>query len=84
MTYTFGRKTGVLVFGNIKGRKVDATISSLRTHCEEHEVLTAQELNERYSEQLQLPADFKGVFEKDGGVLLANEAVEAYQVYNVA
>ena len=72
--------TGILVFAPSESLDFDATVASLKVNGEEHEVLTAEEVNSKYSEQLQLPADYKCVFEKDGGVLLANNAVAAYQV----
>ena len=72
--------TGILVFAPSQSEKFHATVASLKANGEEHEVLTAEEVNSRYFEQLQLPDDYMGVFEKDGGVLLANKAVAAYQV----
>ena len=69
-----------MCYGPEGSSAINATITSLKANSEEYEVLTAEEVNSRYSEQLQIPADCKGVFEKDGGVLLADKAVAAYQV----
>lgn len=38
------------------------------------------QVNKRYSKQLCLPSDTVGVFEEDGGILMAKKAVAAYQV----
>ena len=39
--------------------------------------------NERYSNQLKLPSSYTCVLEKDGGILLPQKAVAAYQVYTI-
>ena len=54
--------------------------SSLAREGIEHEVFSGSEANRRYPDQLTLPRDYKCVFEKDGGILLASKAVGAMQV----
>ena len=43
------------------------------------EVFSGEEANRRYP-QLKLPADYKCVYDKDGGILLADKALAAFQV----
>ena len=80
MAFSLHRPTGLLWCGPQEVAAIDDVVRSLKANSEEYEVLTAEEVNSRYSEQLQLPADYKCVYEGDGGVLLADKAVAAYQV----
>lgn len=55
------------------------TVQSLGERQVPHEVFTGEEANRRYP-QLKIPADYRCVFEKDGGILLADKALTAFQV----
>ena len=72
------RKTGILVFGN---DTIKSYIRSLEENNTPHNVLTGKEANDRYPNQLTLPEDYICVTEDDGGILKANIAVSALQVY---
>ena len=63
---------------------VNSVESSLAREGIEHEVFSGSEANRRYPDQLTLPRDYKCVFEKDGGILLASKAVGAMQVCGLA
>ena len=62
---------------------MDSVESSLAREGIEHEVFSGSEANRRYPDQLTLPSDYKCVFEKDGGILLASKAMGAMQVCEV-
>ena len=62
---------------------VNSVESSLAREGIEHEVFSGSEANRRYPDQLTLPSDYKCVFEKDGGILLASKAVGAMQVCGI-
>ena len=63
-----------------KGGALDSVVSSLASHGIEHEVFSGSEANRRYPDQLTLPSDYMCIFEKDGGILLADKALAAIQV----
>ena len=62
------------------------TVQSLEEKQVPHEVFNGEEAKSRYP-QLKIPADYRCVFEKDGGILLADKALAAFQVtlhtYNI-
>ena len=55
-------------------------VSSLVRHGIEHEVFSGSEANRRYPDQFTLPSDYMCIFEKEGGILLADKALAAIQV----
>ena len=61
-------------------RKVNYVATSLSTHGVAHQVFSGSEANSRYPQQLNLPENYKCVFEEDGGILRASKAVAALQV----
>ena len=75
------RKTGILAFGD---SKIQMYIDSLSQNNIPHRIFTGKEANEIYPDQLCLPEDYVCVMEDDGGILRANAAVAALQVYILA
>lgn len=71
------RRTGLLAFG--PSDRVSGIAKSLASGEVAHEVLSAQEANQRYP-QLQLPDTHICVYEEEGGILNAQRAVMAFQV----
>lgn len=70
-------QTGVLYCG--KESDVEPVINSLSAAGVPHKVLSGAEVNEKYSDQLNLPHDNVCVWEDDGGILVASKAIAAYQ-----
>lgn len=68
--------TGILEVGPPDGDLVRGTLRSAREHALTHEMLDAQAVARRFP-AFRLPADFLGVFQPDGGFLLAEAAVRA-------
>ena len=48
-----------------------------------HKIMTGREVNELYPKQFKLPNDYLCVTEEDGGILKANTAVAALQVFSM-
>jgi sarcosine oxidase/L-pipecolate oxidase len=80
-------KTGIIVFGdkfknesdNDQWSGISEFIKSLEANHISHQVMSAQEVNDKYPEQLQLPADCTCVYEEYAGILRASKAVNALQ-----
>ncbi|HVY56532.1 MAG TPA: N-methyl-L-tryptophan oxidase [Xanthobacteraceae bacterium] len=68
--------TGIVEIGPPRGRLVEGTLRSAREHGLTHEVLDAGALMRRFP-AFRLPADVVGVFQPDGGFLMAEAAIEA-------
>ena len=58
---------------------MNSVATSLSTHGVAHQVFSGSEANSRYPQQLNLPENYKCVFEEDGGILRASKAVAALQ-----
>ena len=67
------------MFGPKDSKKVNSVAASLSTHGVDHQVFSGSEANSRYPQQLNLPENYKCVFEKDGGILRASKAVATMQ-----
>lgn len=61
--------------------RVNDFIDVLQKNSYPHQILSAEDVNKKYSEQLQLPNDYRCVIEESGGILQADTAVAALQVY---
>ncbi len=70
-------RTGILEIGPPEGNLVKGTLASAREHSLEHQVLTAPELMRRFA-GFDVPADYMGVFQPDGGWLAAEASLEAF------
>ena len=70
----------MLVFGPDKNPAVRKVCESLKANGVTHDVYSADETMKRYPDQLTLPSDHIGVFERDGGILQASKAVQTFQV----
>ena len=69
------------MFGPIQEHGLlDDVVSGLDRHKIEYEVFSGSEANRRYPDQLTLPSDYMCIFEKEGGILLADKALAAIQV----
>ena len=68
-----------MVWGKKDSGHVSETIKSLEESGVAYDVFSGEEANRRYP-QLKVPPDFICVFEKDGGILLADKALAAFQV----
>jgi len=66
--------TGVLELGAPDGTLVAGTLRSARAHGLPHEVLDAAAVRQRFP-VLQVPKDFVGVLQRDGGILFPEAAV---------
>ena len=74
-------RTGILMFGpNEKSGLLEDVVSGLVRHNIEYETFSGSEANRRYPDQLTLPSDYMCIFEKEGGILLADKALAAIQV----
>jgi sarcosine oxidase len=77
----YGRKllhvTGVLEIGAPDSTLVSGTLAASREHRLPHELLDAGKVVLRYP-QFQIPDDFVGVFQPDGGYLDAEAAVDSF------
>jgi sarcosine oxidase len=69
--------TGILEIGPPDGTLVHGTLASAELHHLPHEMLAASDLVRRFP-QFQLPADYVGVFQPDGGWLAVEPAFEAW------
>jgi sarcosine oxidase len=69
--------TGIMEIGSPEGALVRGTLASARHHQLRHEVLAASDLMRRFP-QFELPADYVGVFQPDGGWLAVDSAFEAW------
>ena len=69
------------MFGPPKNSAVSSTARSLASGRVPHQTFSGREANRRYPQQLKLPEDYTCVFEEGGGILNAQRAVLAFQVY---
>lgn len=69
--------TGGLMIGREDGELVSGTLKSARIHGLPHEVLTPQEVRQRF-EAFALGEDYGAVFERDSGILFAEGCVRAF------
>jgi len=69
--------TGVLEIGAPGSVLIKGTLQSSRTHALAHEILDADTLMRRFP-AFQIPREFVGVFQPDGGYLMAEAAVNAH------
>jgi sarcosine oxidase len=69
--------TGILEMGLPESTLVRGTLASAQEHSLPEEVLAASDLKRRFP-QFQLPADYVGVFQGDGGWLAVDPAFEAW------
>lgn len=70
--------TGILEMGAPDSELVTGTLQSARLHGLPHEVLDAKGLTRRFP-AFRVPDDFIGVLQADGGFVLAEPAVAAFQ-----
>jgi sarcosine oxidase len=68
---------GILEIGPPSGALVRGTLASSQHHQLPHEVLSASELMRRFP-QFEVPADYVGVLQPDGGWLAVEPAFEAW------
>jgi sarcosine oxidase len=68
--------TGVLEIGAPDSELVAGTLQASRDHALPHDVLDAEALHRRFP-AFRVPADYVGVFQPDGGYLMADKAVPA-------
>ena len=68
------------MFGPDKNPAIRNVCESLKANDVAHDIYSADETVSRYPDQLELPSDHIGVFEKDGGILQASKAVQTFQV----
>jgi sarcosine oxidase len=66
--------TGIIEAGHPGATLVEGSIRSAREHNLPHELLTPQQVNDRFP-AFNLPADWTCVFQPDGGVLLPEKAI---------
>ena len=69
--------TGILEMGSPNSTLVRGTLASAQAHSLPHELLAASDLMRRFP-QFQLPADYVGVLQGDGGWLAVEGAFEAW------
>ena len=81
-------KTGIIVFGdryeytescNDAGG-IKEYIKSLEANSVSHKIMSSQEINKKYSQQIQLPENYMCIYEEWGGILRASKAVDTIQV----
>ncbi|KGX90171.1 N-methyl-L-tryptophan oxidase [Pontibacillus marinus] len=72
------QRTGVLGIGDKDSAFVKETITSAQTYKLEHEILSSEEISNRWS-GLKVPEHFIGCFEQKSGVLFSEEAIRAYR-----
>ncbi|MDB5602120.1 MAG: N-methyltryptophan oxidase [Xanthobacteraceae bacterium] len=68
--------TGVLEIGAPDSELIAGTLQASRDHALPHEVLDAEALHRRFP-AFRVPSDYVGVFQPDGGYLMADKAVAA-------
>ena len=66
--------------GGLNEASVEYYIQSLKDNSVSHKVMSPNEVNDSYNDQLKLPEDYLCVFEEDGGTLRASKAVTTLQV----
>jgi sarcosine oxidase len=69
--------TGVLELGAPESALVSGTLTASRAHALPHQVLDASAVMRRFP-AFHLPTDFVGVFQPDGGFLMAEAAIHAH------
>jgi len=69
--------TGGLMMGKEGGELVPGALKSASVHGLPFEVLTASEVEGRF-EAFTIPKEFKGVYERDSGILFAEACVRAF------
>ena len=69
------------MFGKKDSSYLQAMADSLRRGHIAHEVLSSDEANEKYSQQLTIPESHTCILEKDGGLLYAQRALSVFQVF---
>ena len=67
------------MFGVPDAQLLLESIQCLEVNGIPYEVFGGEEANRRFS-VFKLPAEFKCVYDKDGGILLASKALTAFQV----
>ena len=70
------------MFGETTVPYVQQTIDSMKKANISHNVLSSSETNRRFPKQMKIPDDHICVFEKDAGILYAQKALHAMQVYS--
>ena len=73
----FNSKTGLLGFGT---SAITSFSSALQSNNVRHKTLTGREVNEIYSNQLQLPDEYLCILSENGGMIKAAHAVATLQV----
>jgi sarcosine oxidase len=68
--------TGIVEIGAPDGQLVPGTLQSLRLHALPHDVLDAADVMQRWS-VFRIPSHYVGVYQPDGGFLLAEAAIHA-------
>jgi sarcosine oxidase len=68
--------TGIVEMGPPEGTLVKGVLASIHMHALRHELLTAPDLMRRFP-IFQLPPQYAGVFQPDGGFLEAERAIHA-------
>lgn len=72
-------KTGGLDWGKKGSKDIESLLASCRRFNVEVEVMDATQANARFPRQLKLPSDFIAVYNSDGGVIHATQAVAMFQ-----
>ena len=73
----FNSKNGLLGFGT---SAITSFSSALQSNNVRHKTMTGREVNEIYSNQLQLPDEYLCIFAEDAGIIRASHAVATLQV----
>jgi len=73
------KSSGGLDFGKIGNENLEKTIEICRISNVEFEELNAVQLRTKYP-MLKIPDDFKGIYQKDAGILNATESVAMFQI----
>lgn len=72
-------KTGGLDWGKKGSKDIESLLESCRRFNVKVEVMDASQANARFPRQLNLPSDFIAVYNSDGGVIHATQAVAMFQ-----
>ncbi len=74
------RQSGYLAIGPYKGEFLEDNANSLRRNNAEFQYLNPDEMRRCYP-MLSYPDNYGGIVDKDGGILRADKALRAYQVF---
>ncbi len=70
-------KTGCVLIGSAESQVIRGSVAAARAHALPHQILDSKTLLDKFG--FHAPANAVGFFESDGGYLLVEECVEAFQ-----